>query len=159
MFQLRLLEVNKSAMDLKIKIPSNLRRNPFSCGLIGIFLLSIFCPFISLLLEANLHIGLGVFALVISVLVKFYGNSNKITFNRNYFKLEHQIFDWSYLKQTGETSEILGAFIYNNSFGGNQIRIRSGNEIGTYFHVLGNNLKEIEAAWLAQEIQDWLSLR
>jgi hypothetical protein len=40
------------------------------------------------------------------------GNGNKITFNRNYFKLEHQIFGWSYLQQTGEISEILGTFIY-----------------------------------------------
>jgi hypothetical protein len=42
---------------------------------------------------------------------------------------------------------------------GNQIRIRSGNDSGTYFYVLATNLKEVEAAWLAQEIQDWLNLR
>jgi hypothetical protein len=99
-----------------------------------------------------------VFTLIASILVKISGNGNKIKFNRNYFKLEHQIFGWSYLQQTGEISEILGAFIYTMT-DGNQIRIRSGNDRGTYFYVLATNLKEVEAAWLAQEIQDWLNLR
>ena len=98
------------------------------------------------------------FTIIASILIKILGNGTKITFNRNYFKLEHQIFGWSYLGQTGEVSEILGAFLYN-TYQGNEIRIRSGNERGTYFYTLATNLKEVEAAWLAQEIQDWLNLR
>jgi hypothetical protein len=75
------------------------------------------------------------FTIIASILVKILGNGNKITFNRNYFKLEHQIFGWSYSQQTGEISEILGTFIYTMGEG-NQIRIRSGNDRGTYFYIL-----------------------
>ncbi len=99
------------------------------------------------------------FTIIATILVKIFGNGNKITFNRNYFKLEHQIFGWSYLQQTGEISEILGAFIYYTLADGNQIRIRSANVTGTYFYTLATNLKDVEAGWLAQEIQDWLNLR
>jgi hypothetical protein len=106
----------------------------------------------------NLTIGLGLFTILASVLVKILGNGNKITFNRNYFKLEHLIFGWSYSQQTGEISEILGTFIYAQGRI-NQIRIRSGNNMKSYFYVLATDLKEVEAAWLAQEIQDWLNLR
>ena len=106
----------------------------------------------------NSTIGLGLFTILASLLVKILGNGNKITFNRNYFKLEHQIFGWSYSQQTGEISEILGTFIYTVGRA-NQIRIRSGIDMGTYFYILAQNLTEVEAAWLAQEIQDWLNLR
>jgi hypothetical protein len=41
----------------------------------------------------------------------------------------------------------------------NQIRISLSNDRGTSFYVLAQNLKEVEVAWLAQEIQDWLNLR
>ncbi|MBD1884235.1 protein kinase domain-containing protein [Microcoleus vaginatus] len=157
------IQVSKSATELNIKIPSTLLRKPFFCVfLIGILILLLLQPITLLLGEPNFYTGLGLFTIIAStsILLKIVGNGNKITFNRNYFKLEHQIFGWSYLGQRGELSDILGAFIYNTSFfGGNQIRIRSGNYTGTYFYVLGNHLKEVEAAWLAQEIQDWLNLR
>ncbi|MEG4085634.1 serine/threonine-protein kinase [Microcoleus sp. POL10_C6] len=157
------IQVSKSATELNIKIPSTLVRKPFFCAcLIGILILLLLRPITLVLGEPNFYTGLGLFTILAStsILLKIVGNGNKITFNRNSFKLEHQIFGWSYLGQRGELSEILGAFIYNTSFfGGNQIRIRSGNYTGTYFYVLGNHLKEVEAAWLAQEIQDWLNLR
>jgi len=86
------------------------------------------------------------------------GNDSKITFDRNYFKLEYQILGWSYLPQTREISEIWGTFLYNSAEG-NQIRIRAGNDRRTYSYVLAKFLTEVEAAWLAQEIQDWLNLR
>ncbi|MEG4009971.1 serine/threonine-protein kinase [Microcoleus sp. Pol11C1] len=153
------IQVSKSATELNIKIPSTLVRKPFLCAfLIGIFILLLFVSLPLVFWEQNFRTGLGWFTIIASILLKILGNGTKITFNRNYFKLEHQIFGWSYLGQRGEVSEILGAFIYNTS-GGNQIKIRSGNYTGTYFYVLANNLKEVEAAWLAQEIQDWLNLR
>ena len=68
------------------------------------------------------------------------------------------MFGWSYSQQTGEISEILGNFIYGVG-AINHIRIRSSNDRRTDFYTLANNLKEVEAAWLAQEIQDWLNLR
>jgi hypothetical protein len=153
------IQVSKSATELNIKIPSTLVRSPFLCALIGILILLLFWPIILLFWEANFRIALGLVTIIASILVKILGNGNKITFNRNYFKLEHQIFGWSYLRQRGEVSEILGAFIYNTVGGRNQIRIRSGNYTGTYFYTLAKSLKEVEAAWLAQEIQDWLNLR
>ncbi|MEG4801358.1 serine/threonine-protein kinase [Microcoleus sp. ARI1-B5] len=152
------IQVSKSATELNIKIPSTLVRRPFLGAFIGILTILIFWPIILAFLELNFNIGLGLFTIIASILVKIAGNGNKIKFNRNYFKLEHQIFGWSYLQQTGEISEILGAFIYTMT-DGNQIRIRSGNVTGTYFYTLATNLKEVEAAWLAQEIQDWLNLR
>ena len=152
------IQVSKSATELNIKIPSALVRKPFLGAFIGILIILIFWPIILAFLQLNFNIGLGLFTLIVSILVKISGNGNKIKFNRNYFKLEHQIFGWSYLQQTGEISEILGAFIYTMT-DGNQIRIRSGDDRGTYFYVLATSLKDVEAAWLAQEIQDWLDLR
>ncbi len=152
------IQLSKSATELNIKIPSFLVRKPFFCALIGILILMFCGPTILVFGEQNFLMGLGFFTIIASILLKILGNGNKITFNRNYFRLEHQIFGWSYLGERGKVSEILGAFLYNTS-GGNQIKIRSGNYIGTYFYVLGNYLKEVEAAWLAQEIQDWLNLR
>ncbi|MEG4487037.1 serine/threonine-protein kinase [Microcoleus sp. D2_18a_B4] len=153
------IQVSKSATELNIKIPSSLVRKPFSIAARGILFILLMLPMIlpfSILL--NLNIGLGLFTIIASILVHFLGQGNKITFNRNYFKLEHQIFGWTYSQQTGEISEILGTFIYDRGEG-NQIRIRSGNDMGTYFYILAKKLKELEAAWLAQEIQDWLNLR
>ncbi|MEG3929873.1 MULTISPECIES: serine/threonine-protein kinase [unclassified Microcoleus] len=152
------IQVSKSATELKIKIPSRLVRKPFSGAFIGILTILLSWPIVLAYLQVNVTMGLGFFPLIASILVKILGNGTKITFNRNYFKLEHQIFGWSYLGQRGEVSEILGAFLYN-TYQGNEIRIRSGNERGTYFYTLATNLKEVEAAWLAQEIQDWLNLR
>ncbi|MEG4067129.1 serine/threonine-protein kinase [Microcoleus sp. Pol11C2] len=152
------IQVSKSATELNIKIPSALLRNPFLAAFIGILIILLFWLIILAFVYLNFNIGLGLFTLIASILVKISGNGNKIKFNRNYFKLEHQIFGWSYLQQTGEISEILGTFIYS-MFEGNQIRIRSGNDRGTYFYILATNVREVEAAWLAQEIQDWLNLR
>ncbi|MEG4026238.1 serine/threonine-protein kinase [Microcoleus sp. S13C4] len=164
------IQVSKSATELNIKIPSSLVRKPFSVSVRGIFFLLLLGP-IPLLsfIQVNLAIGLGLFTIIVamglglftiiaSILLKIVGQGNKITFNRNYFKLEHQIFGWTSSQQTGKISEILGTFIYTMT-DGNQIRIRSGNDRGTYFYVLATELKEVEAAWLAQEIQDWLNLR
>ncbi|WP_445175172.1 serine/threonine protein kinase [Microcoleus sp.] len=154
------IQVSKSATELNIKIPSTLVRKPFLGAFIGILIILICWPAMVEFLALNFNIGLGFFTLIASILVKISGNGNKIKFNRDNFKLEHQIFGWTYLEQTGEISEILGAFIYTLT-DGNQIRIRSGNDTETYFfyYVLATSLKDVEAAWLAQEIKDWLDLR
>jgi serine/threonine protein kinase len=153
------IQVSKSATELNIKIPSTLVRELFSVAVIGIvFILLVWPISVLFVMKVNPIIGLALFTIIATILVKIFGNGNKITFNRNYFKLEHQIFGWSYLQQTGEISEILGTFIYTRAEG-NQIRIRSGNHVGTYFYILAKNLQDVEAAWLAQEIQDWLNLR
>lgn len=153
------IQVSKSATELNIKIPSSLVRKPFSVGVRGILFLLLVGPMIfGFSIKVSLTIGLGLFTIIASILVHFLGQGNKITFNRNYFKLKHQIFWCTYSQQTGEISEILGTFIYDRAEG-NQIRIRSGNDKGTYFYILAKKLKDIEAAWLAQEIQDWLNLR
>lgn len=153
------IQVSKSATELNIKIPSTLVRKPFSMAFVGISFLLLCAPMILLLVWINfLIIALGLFTIIASVLVGMWGEANKITFNRNYFKLEHQIFGWSYSQQTGEIWEISGTFIYGVG-AVHQIRIGSANVTGTYFYTLARNLTEVEAAWLAQEIQDWLNLR
>jgi serine/threonine protein kinase len=152
------IQLSKSATELNIKIPSTLVREPFTVAIMVILFLFLVVPIILFFVLINNKIALGLFTIIASLLVKILGNSNKITFNRNYFKLEHQIFGWSYSQQTGEISEILGTFIYAEGRI-NQVRIRSGNNMKSYFYVLATDLKEVEAAWLAQEIQDWLNLR
>ena len=153
------IQVSKSATELNIKIPSILVRQPFSVVFIGILFILIFRPiFLLCAWIGNLSIGLGLFTIIASILVTFWGYGSKITFNRNYFKLEHQRFGWSYSQQTGEISEILGTFIYGVG-AVHDIRIRSANNRKSYFYTLAKSLKEVEAAWLAQEIQDWLNLR
>ena len=153
------IQLSKSATELNIKIPSTLVREPFTVAIMGILFLLLVVPIILFFaLINNLIIALGLSTIIASLLVKISGNGNKITFNRNYFKLEHQIFGWSYSQQTGEISEILGTFIYAEGRI-NQVRIRSGNNMKSYFYVLATDLKEVEVAWLAQEIQDWLNLR
>jgi len=152
------IQLSKSATELNIKIPSTLVREPFTVAIMVILFLFLVVPIILFFGLINNKIALGLFTIIASLLVKILGNSNKITFNRNYFKLEHQIFGWSYSQQTGEISEILGTFIYAEGRI-NQVRIRSGNNMKSYFYVLATDLKEVEAAWLAQEIQDWLNLR
>ena len=156
------IQFSKSATELNIKIPSTLVRKPFFCAFMGIVLLLPFLLYFVLILFlgwlTDFIIQLGLWTILASIFVTSSVKCNKITFNRNYFKLEHQIFGWSYLKQTGEISEILGAFVYTMT-DGNQIRIRSGNDRRTYCYVLASGLKDVEAAWLAQEIQDWLNLR
>lgn len=153
------IQVSKSATELNIKIPSTLVRQPFSvvCRVIILLLLIFLWSIFLFIATESLTIGLGLFTIIASIVVSFWGYGNKITFNRNYFKLEHQIFAWSYSQQTGEISEILGTFIYGVGTG-HDIRIRSGNNMKSYFYILATNLKEVEAAWLAQEIQDWLNL-
>lgn len=151
------IEVSKSATELNIKIPSFLVRKPLLSAFRGILLLALCSPFLGLS-TINLSAGLVCSGMIIGLSVKIFCDGNHIRFDRDKFELKHQIFGWNYWRERGELSEILGAFIYNN-FGGNQIKIRCGNHTGTYFYVLATNLKEIEAAWLAQEIQDWLNLR
>ena len=102
--------------------------------------------------------GLVICGLLISYLIKICGSNKQITFDRQQFEITHQIFGGTYLRQTGKNSEVFGTFIYNKIFQGNQIRIHSGNAQVPKFYV-AENLQDMEAAWLAQEIQDWLHLR
>jgi len=151
------IEVSKSATELDIKVPSFSVRRPFVSAVVGIVMTVILWQIIGLFAVKSL-INLVFYASIISQLMKFLIQVNDINFYRNEFEINHRIFGWNYSRQTGETSEILGAFLYKTS-GGYQIKIRSGNHAGTHSYVLGKNLEEIEAAWLAQEIQDWLNLR
>jgi serine/threonine protein kinase len=153
------IQVSKSATELSIKVPSTLVRQPFSVAFIGILIILLFAPIILFFaLIGLLIIALGVFTIIASILVSFWGFGNKITFNRDYFTLENQIFGRTYNQETGYISEISGTFIYGVG-AVHQIRIGSTNVTGTYFYTLAKNLREVEAAWLAQEIQDWLNLR
>ncbi|WP_341740197.1 hypothetical protein [Microcoleus sp. CAWBG640] len=101
-----------------------------------------------------LVISAMIICLLLSYLVVTY-----IKFNQDELEIKYHIFGWNFWRITGERSHIFGVFLYDNSVG-YQIKIRSGyHHTGTYYYVLANYLKEIEAAWLAQEIQDWLNLR
>jgi hypothetical protein len=154
--------VSKSATELNIKIPSFLVRKPFVSAVLGLVLIvtswQIIIGLLIGLFATRTVMSLVLYASIISMLLKFFVQVNDINFYRNDLEIKYQIFGWNYLRQAGPNSEILGAFLYKN-FGGYQIKIRCGNYTGTYYYVLASNLKEIEAAWLAQEIQDWLNSR
>jgi serine/threonine protein kinase len=149
------IQVRKSATELNIKIPAFLVRKPFLGVVLGIVNLG---PWLMLAFFAKSIAGLVIFAIVISLLVMWSGLGNQLTLDRNKFELKHQIFGWTYGQKTGQKSEILGIFIEKN-VAIYEIKIRWGNHTATYSHVLAGNLEEIEAAWLDQEIQDWLNSR
>jgi serine/threonine protein kinase len=151
------IQVSKSATKLNITIPALLVRQPFLSAFLGIVILGTFRPLIPVFFAMKSIECLVISAIIIGLLVVLRGHGNQLTFYRNEFELEHQIFGWTYWQQTVEKSEIIGVFIYGSYE--YKIKIRSGKYTITYFYVLGNNLKDTEAAWLAQEIQDWLNLR
>lgn len=152
------IEVSKSATELNIKIPSYLVRKPLLSAFRGILLLAFCSPFLALSI-INLSACFLFFLSIICLSVKIFGEGNHIRFEGDKFEIKHQIFGWNYWRKTGKISEILGAFLYASNFNGYQIRIRSCQSRGPYFYVLAADFKDIEAAWLAQEIQDWLNLR
>lgn len=152
------IEVSKSATELNIKVPSILVRKPFLSTFIGICLLGIFAWTIATFFLTESLVSLVISALIIYLAFRYFVVNN-IKFNQDELEIKYHIFGWNFWRQSGERSHILGVFLYDNSVG-YQIKIRSGNHLtGTYYYVLANYLKEIEAAWLAQEIQDWLNLR
>ncbi|MEG4318650.1 MULTISPECIES: serine/threonine-protein kinase [unclassified Microcoleus] len=154
------IEVSKSATELNIKIPARLVRMSFiSAAFVGIVISGTFGWMILLLLSFELSIlNLVSSASIMWVFLKCLGNGNQLTFYRNKFELKYQIFGRTCLRQTGEKSEILGVFICE-TVTGYAIKMLSGKHTGTDYHVLAQGLKEIEATWLVQEIQDWLNLR
>lgn len=152
------IEVSKSATELNIKIPSYLVRKPLLSAFRGILMLAFSSPFLALFF-INFSAGVLFLLSIICLSVKIFGEGNHIRFEGDKFEIKHQIFGRTYWRATGKISEIVGAFLYASNFNGYQIRIRSGQSRGPYFYVLSADFKDIEAAWLAQEIQDWLNLR
>ncbi|XZO04648.1 MAG: serine/threonine protein kinase [Microcoleus sp.] len=152
------IEVSKSATELNIKVPSICVRKPFLSTFTGIGLLGILGVTIITFSVTEIFGILVISAMIICLLLS-YLVVTYIKFNQDELAIKYHIFGWNFWRQSGERSHILGVFLYDNSVG-YQIKIRSGNHLtGTYYYVLANYLKEIEAAWLAQEIQDWLNLR
>ncbi|MEG4939588.1 serine/threonine-protein kinase [Microcoleus sp. F4-D5] len=152
------IEVSKSATDFNIKIPSLLLRRPFLSAVVGIPLTLILLQIIQGLFLSQSLIGLIFWSSIICLILRCFCQVNDINCYSNEWEIKYQIFGWNYQRRIGKKSDILGAFLYR-TWGGYQINIRSGSNAGTYFYVLANNLQEIEAVWLAQEIQNWLNLR
>jgi serine/threonine protein kinase len=152
------IQVSKSATELNIKIPSLLLRRPFLSAFVGIPLTLILLQIIQGVLLSLSVIGLIFWSSVICLILRCFCQVNDINCYSKEWEIKYQIFGWNYRRITRQKSDILGAFLYK-TLGGYQINIRFGNNAGTYFYVLANNLEEIEAVWLAQEIQDWLNLR
>ena len=155
------IELSKSATELKIKIPVALVRRPLLSFILGIFVLLTLSPMMLVLLLTTPNLtGLVIcgILILISYLINNCCTNKQITFGRQQFEIIHQIFGCTYLRQTGKNSEFCGIFIYNKNHHGNQIWIPSSNDKVPNFYV-AENLQDMEAAWLAQEIQDWLHLR
>lgn len=152
------IEVSKSATDLSIKIPSLLLRRPFLSAVLGIPLTVILLQMIQGLFLSQSLIGLIFWSSIICLILRCFCQVNDINCYSNEWEIKYQIFGWNYKRIIGKKSEILGTFLYRTS-GGYQINLRLGSNAGTYSYVLANNLQEIEAVWLAQEIQNWLNLR
>ena len=152
------IEVSKSATDLNIKILSLLLRRPFLSAVLGIPLTVILLQMIQGLFLSQSLIGLIFWSSIICLILRCFCQVNDINCYSNEWEIKYQIFGWNYKRIIGKKSEILGTFLYRTS-GGYQINLRLGSNAGTYSYVLANNLQEIEAVWLAQEIQNWLNLR
>lgn len=152
------IEVSKSATELNIKVPSLLVRKPFLFTFIGIGLIGTFAGTIATFFLTKTLVSLVISALIIYLAFRCLVVNN-IKFNQDELEIKYHIFGWNFWRKTGDKSQILGVFLYEN-YGEYEIKIRSGyHHTGTYYHVLAKYLKEIEAAWLAQEIQDWLNSR
>lgn len=82
----------------------------------------------------------------------------RISFDRNRFEIEYESLNLNF-KQEEAVSNILGIFLYsiNENDARDCYSVKIKTEKTNYpIRMADKGLTEIEAAWLAQEIQDWL---
>jgi serine/threonine protein kinase len=158
------IELNKSLEKLEIKIPAG-GLDRFCLEILNIDLGSgilnsvFFLFFISFLLAVS---PLMAWLVIWLLLGKFFSKlflslfeRKEIYFHRHQFELVTKIFGITFHKQKANNDLILGIFLRDRGKI-HQVTIRS---FQSNVYTLGGALNEYEAAWLAQEIQDWLDRR
>jgi serine/threonine protein kinase len=162
-----LIQINKSAEKLAIKIPApGLRKLTQYSGLGAVFLIYITLIFfvavinglVSLLYQQKFIYAFMVLALLIflvSLLSKYLGEKTHVLFERshNILKLERQTAFLKYGRQQQAITNIGNPFLVNR---GSIYEVSIPSTQGTY--KLGGALGEQESTWLIQELLDWLNL-
>lgn len=162
-----LIQINKSAEKLAIKIPApGLRKLTQYSGLGAVFLIYIILfifiavinGLVSLLYQPEFIYAFIILALLISLgtlLSKYLGEKTHILFDRSHkiLKLERQTAFLKYGRQQQAITNIGNPFLVNR---GSIYEVRIPSTQGTY--KLGGALGEQESTWLIQEILDWLKL-
>ncbi len=152
------IKIDKSPENLEIYISpggmrklSNLSINIGCTTVFAIFLLVTFERFIFILFQP---LSILILLLAATKAINFFGQQTYIYFYRDSFEIVRKVFRFIYRRQKCQNNRILGVFLHNKNQR-NYVSIRSQEKV--YF--LGDALTEDEAAWLAQEIQDWLHYR
>lgn len=164
------IKLYRSAKKLKISLPAPGFRNLSRIGCLGLFCFlgagSMLLAFGIGVLQAIstggslLTAGIGLaFLIAISLplvlfLAAFFGERTHISFDRNFFAIERELFNSRYGLQRMNSTNILGVLLQKE---GSTYQINLRLHYGNY--PIGGALGENESAWLAQEIQDWLNLR
>lgn len=157
------VEVNKSSERLEINIPKRAIKdnNTIFKGIAAtvgtVFWLLI--SSISMMIGGMLLFGLPLLGSLLILLVlaaQFFFQQTQVSLNRknNSFEVEWQLFNSTISRKKGAVSDILYTCCYNGE-DGTKVLIRG--EGGSYYS-FGQGLTEVECAWLAQEIQNWLNL-
>ena len=160
------IELRKSAEKLQIRIPGFFeileKRNKFSSRVYLIFWLSVEIILVSRFLLGFFKPSIGspimhvffIFFATLPLLIPFV--QTYISFSRTSFQrktlLKTRLFRLTLNQQRETIENILGVFLYITDKQGFGVKLRSKTEMHTIF----SGLSEIESAWLAQEIQEWL---
>jgi serine/threonine protein kinase len=170
------IKLEKSAEQLKIRIPAPGLRNLTKYGGLGVFSYLIIwglivLPLLATVINSLIYSGLLIFsafgkvfliALLVLLLMsisKRIGETN-IYFDHNFFELERHILNFGYGKQKLYLINFSGVFLQKERHV-YQLNIRFYNNENSHYknYLIGGALGEDESAWLAQEIQDWLNNR
>ncbi|MCL1473231.1 serine/threonine protein kinase [Argonema antarcticum] len=147
------IKINKSAERLKIYIPQ--RGGWFSITIFMLIEAYLLYTTVVLIISSTSFVILSIiFTALIAVFIIYSCEQTHIYFDRNRFKLNRQTLRFTYGLQEGYVADILGVFLLNKSQSFD-VSIRTSNR--TY--QLCRGLSDVESAWLAQEIQDWLNSR
>lgn len=156
------VEVNTSLERLEILIPERAIKNSktilkgigITIGTLCWLLISSIMMAKGTLLFVPPLLGISIVLLVLTT--QFFFQRTQVSLNRssNHLELDWQLFNSTVFHKQGAVSDISYACCYS---GENGARVLIRREDGSYYS-FGQGLTEIECAWLAQEIQNWLNL-
>ena len=155
------IEINQSPHRLQILIPERRKKGNEGIYQLGGYLAFFLAAIFWLTLKVGMPaIALPFFALLVFLsirAIRFYYQRTRVEFNRNTnrFELEWQWFGNTVSRHKGAISQISYICCHSRRKD-SQVRLAG---IGSKPYSFGQGLTEYECAWLAQEIQTWLSLR
>ena len=153
------IEINQSPHRLQILIPERRKKGNEGIYQLGGYLAFFLAAIFWLTLKVGMPaIALPFFALLVFLsirAIRFYYQRTRVEFNRNTnrFELEWQWFGNTVSRHKGAISQISYICCHSRRKD-SQVRLAG---IGSKAYSFGQGLTELECAWLAQEIQTWLS--